>query len=335
MPFHRVGIHCQHVIAVAAALTESRLDANPERVGPILWRECGVVKIVLHDISKRLHRRLASKESVLPTRVPKRRPSEPLPGNIKDVETLIKGGFDPIHAVYVYIQQISSQFAEGVSRLPEMKAYAKLAGDAEVEYLPSGPPMSPLTPSYFTSWAFYDLRFGRDGDTIGECQIDANDIFWLNSNQLEVLKKFGKSRMGIYEHVGLAGSYVKLRELLTDDEFTCLVPSGYRGRPGDLCYLRLLPPLEPQLASYHIAFTTPYILMSSKADWTAFLKRSLVQFQRLGEREALHNLLKHGPQPNYWNEFVFLAYHHHQPDAIYLAGIPDLRGTLPHAKQES
>ena len=31
------------------------------------------------------------------------------------------------------------------------------------------------------------------------------------------------------------------------------------------------------------------------------------------------------------NEFVFKAYHHHQSDAIFLAGIPDLKATLPHA----
>jgi hypothetical protein len=28
---------------------------------------------------------------------------------------------------------------------------------------------------------------------------------------------------------------------------------------------------------------------------------------------------------------VFQAYHHHQDDAIFLAGIPDLKATLPHA----
>ena len=49
------------------------------------------------------------------------------------------------------------------------------------------------------------------------------------------------------------------------------------------------------------------------------------------EADALHQLLKFGPRRNYWNEFVFLAYHHHQADAIYLSGIPDLKATLPHA----
>ena len=45
----------------------------------------------------------------------------------------------------------------------------------------------------------------------------------------------------------------------------------------------------------------------------------------------LYRLLKYGPEPNYWNEFVFKAYHHHQAEAIFLAGIPDLKATLPHA----
>jgi hypothetical protein len=57
-----------------------------------------------------------------------------------------------------------------------------------------------------------------------------------------------------------------------------------------------------------------------------------VGMKATGEAEALHRLLKIGPRKNYWNEFVYLAYHHHhQADAIYLSGIPDLKATLPHA----
>jgi len=284
------------------------------------------------DISKRLHRKLASKGHGLPTKAPKRRPGEPLPGNVKDVQMLIKDGFDPVHAVYVYIQQISSLFAEGVSQLPEMKEYAKLAKEAEEEYMPSEPPMSPLTTSYFTCWAFYDLQFGPDGDTIGQCQIDANDLICLNADQLDALKKLSQSRMGIYEHVGMEGPLVKLRELITGDGFLCHCASGYRGRHCELWYVRLLPPLVPHLASYHIVFTTPYILtQTSKADWVTYLRRVMLPFRADNDREAIHRLLKVGPEPNYWNEFVFKGYHHHQQDAIFLAGIPDRDDTLPHA----
>jgi hypothetical protein len=39
---------------------------------------------------------------------------------------------------------------------------------------------------------------------------------------------------------------------------------------------RLLPPLMPKLADYHIAFTTPYILThATRADWTAFIRAGL------------------------------------------------------------
>ena len=163
------------------------------------------------DVSKRLHRKLASKAGNRPTKEPKWRPDEPLPGGVQDIETLITDGLDPVHAAYAYIQQVTSHFAEGVSQLPEMKAYLKLAGEAEDLYQAMGPPISPLTVSYFTCWAFYDLRFGKDGDTIGKCQIDANDIFLMNDDQLDALKKLSNSRMGLYEHVGMADFRVKFR----------------------------------------------------------------------------------------------------------------------------
>ena len=94
----------------------------------------------------------------------------------------------------------------------------------------------------------------------------------------------------------------------------------------------MLPPLLPELASYHIVFTTPYILIeSTKEDWTQFLKRSMLQVKADDERSSLHQLLKYGLNLKYWNEFVFRAYHHHSAEAIFLAGLPDLKSTLPHA----
>src|SRR5918998_2647117 len=65
---------------------------------------------------------------------------------------------DPLHAVYVAVQNATSVFAERVSGYPEFKPYYQLAAQAEDEYLPDGPPMSPLTKSYFTAWAFFDLQ---------------------------------------------------------------------------------------------------------------------------------------------------------------------------------
>jgi|SRR5579864_1792557 len=275
--------------------------------------------------SKKLHAKLSKGGlSDLPAGKMPRRPDMP------DVEAWIKQGMDPVHAAYAFVQHITSHFAEGVSRFPEMKKFAKIVAKAEDDYLPSGPPMSPLTTSFFTTWALYDLRF--DGtDTLASCQIESNDMICMNPDQLDALKKLAASRMGIYEHVGMDGPHVRLRELVTDADYTCHNASGYRGRPGELWYVRLLPPLLPDLARYYIAFTTPYILIASKDDWLQFLKRGMSQSGFDTDKEGLYRFLKYGPDLNYWNEFVFKGYHHHQSDAIFLAGIPDLKATLPHA----
>lgn len=250
--------------------------------------------------------------------------------DMPSVAKLIRKGHDPVYAVYAFRQHITSHFAEGVSHLPEMKKYAKITDEAEEEYMPSSPPMSPLTGSFFTTWAFYDLQF--DGtDTLASCLIEANDLIGMEPDHLDALNKMIASRMGIYEHVGMDGPYVRLRELVTEAEFTCLIVSGYRGRSGELWYVRLLPPLLPNLSRYYVAFTTPYILMASKDDWLQFLKRSLSQSNFGADKGGLHRFLKYGPNPNYWNEFVYAGYHHHQSDAIFLTGIPDLKATLPHA----
>jgi hypothetical protein len=282
------------------------------------------------EVSRRLHRKLTK---LAPpgdkTRPPKGwRPQEPVP----DIAKLIAEGYDPVHAAYIFVHHITSVFSENVSQFPEMRAYAQAAGSAEEEYLPSGPPMSPLTNSFFSCWAFFDHQIGNTTDTLADCLIEANDTICMNPHQLEALSKMSHSRMGIYEQQGLEQSHVRLRELVTEREFVCHSTSGYRGKNGELWYVRLFPPLEPELATYHIVFTTPYVLIdSTKKDWIDFLKRSIVGMKASSEAEARERLMKFGPTKNYWNEFVFRAYHHHQPDAIYLSGIPDLKSTLPHA----
>lgn len=102
--------------------------------------------------SKKLHAKLSKGGlSDLPTgKIKKGQP---------DMVAWIKQGMDPVHAAYAFVQHITSYFAEGVSQFPEMNKYAKIVTKAEDEYMPSAPPMSPLTTSFFTTWAFYDLRF--------------------------------------------------------------------------------------------------------------------------------------------------------------------------------
>jgi hypothetical protein len=261
-------------------------------------------------------------------------------GSIRDALDSLKRGatstffhgvaLDPLHAVYVAVQNVTSTFAERVSQLAEFKPYYQLAARAEDEYMPGGPPMSPLTGSYFTTWAFFDLRFGPDGETIGTCLLDVADPLGLGKEVTDAVRLMSETRMGIYEHLGVKSGRCVLRELITDDEFECYVPAGYPGSKGELWFARVCPPLGP--VDYHVAFTTPYVLTGfGKADWTAYLSKSLIGLTTPEKRRRLGELLKYGREPNFWNEFVFQAYHHHRHDAIFLTGLPDVPGSLPHA----
>jgi hypothetical protein len=259
-----------------------------------------------------------------------------VPKNVKSVEALIRSGHDPLHAAYIAAQNFTSFFAESVSQFPEFDPYCDIVGTAEEEYMPDAPPLSPLTRSYFTTWAFFDVRFGRDGETIGSCLLDVADLLGMDPFMAETIRQFQDSRMGIYEHCGIEDGRCRLRELVTDEEFRCHNSSGYRGKPGELWYVRLCPPIL-DLADYHGAFTTPYVLIgTTKADWTAYLKKNLLG--SVDREKALHEFMKFGKaaksrkSDESWNEFIFQAYHHHQSDAIFLAGLPDVKGSRPHAE---
>ena len=254
-----------------------------------------------------------------------------VPKDVRDVETLVKDGHDPLHALYTSVQNISSVFSECVSVHPELEPYYDVIAAAEDEYMPGGPPMSPLTGSYFTTWAYFDFRFGGGLETIGTCLLDVSDRLGLNAGVVEVVRLFQESRMGIYEHCGTREGRVRLRELVSGNEFDSLCTSGYTGTPGELWYVRLCPPVA-DLAEYHVTFTTPYVLtQAGKSDWTAYLNRAMLQLKDVDEDHRLHDLLKYGLSVHHWNEFVFQAYHHHQYDAIFLAGLPDVKDSLPHA----
>ena len=125
---------------------------------------------------------------------------------------------DPLHTVYIAVQHASSIFAERVSVLDEFEPYYEIVVKAEDEYMPSGPPMSPLTRSYFTTWAFFDLSFGPYNETLGECLLDAGKMLSFDAKVIDAIRTCSESRMGIYEFEKHEGGRCLLRELITDEQ---------------------------------------------------------------------------------------------------------------------
>ncbi len=243
---------------------------------------------------------------------------------------LLDDGRNPLHAAYIRSQHLASIFSEKVSRLKALKEYDSIVAMAEDLYLPGGPPMSPLTWSYFTLWSFFDVCFGPYRETIGTCLLDLADVLELDEPLVEATRNLQQSRMGIFEHVGRTGSKVQLRELVTGKQFLCHSTSGYQGKKGELWYARLCPPIA-DVAKYHVVPTTPYVLINiTQRQWTGYLNKNIAGADNDVEK-ALDRFLKFGKTRFQWHEFVLEGYHHAQFDAIFLAGIPDVKASLPHA----
>jgi hypothetical protein len=176
-------------------------------------------------------------------RLRQRMEKESIPKDVHDLQSLVGEGHDLLHAVYIFVQNVTSVFAECVSVLPELGSYYEIAAAAEEKYLPGGPPLSPLTRSYFTSWAFFDLRFGGDLETIGSCLLDVSNRLGIQPDMKRAIRRYQESRMGIYEHCGVTNGRIHLWALVTGRDFFCISASGYQGQPGELWYVRLCPPL--------------------------------------------------------------------------------------------
>ena len=122
---------------------------------------------------------------------------------------------DPCHGIYALAENIASLMAESISGMREAKGFVRIAGDADDEYMPSGPPMSPLTVSYFAMWAFFDVRFGSSRETMGSCILRIAPEFDCPSWLIDAIGRMQQSRMGFYVHCGGEGDGVLLREVGT------------------------------------------------------------------------------------------------------------------------
>lgn len=98
-----------------------------------------------------------------------RRKKEDLQRTVALTKELVE--LHPAHALYAYAQNQAAVLSEQITQLPPMSRFVDLIGKAEDEYLPSGPPISPLTASYFTCWAMFDACIGESRKTIGTCTI--------------------------------------------------------------------------------------------------------------------------------------------------------------------
>ena len=235
-------------------------------------------------------------------------------------------GFHPAHALYVYVQNQVSVLAEQLTALPMTAKLADRIEAAQDDYMPGGPPMSPLTTSYFTCWASFDAAVGQHRETLGTCVLAVGKSLGMDPSFLALVQGMQDSCMRVYVHEGCnADGTTDLRDLVSGARVPCIAPSGWRGARGEVWLARVLPP-PVGAVEVSVVFTTPYVLRGAREqDWAAYLDRALGAAK--GDASKTTAALKYSID---WSEYIFAGYAGHVTEAIFLEGLPDVPTSLPH-----
>jgi len=246
---------------------------------------------------------------------------------------------DPLHAIYIYAQNKVSVLVEQLSDLSAVSKLTNILDQADGTYMPSFPPQSPVTQSYFTCWGFFDLFVGIKKESFGTIILDILRMIKADQGLITIIECMQNSRMGIFIHKGCLDQYIILEELITGEEHKVIVPSGYQGKEDEIWYARVMhEPFADLNYGYSVVFTTPYVLIdldgmigssAKREDWEAFFDRNLKASKGKNRIKAYESFMKNGKNKYYWNEYIIEGYANYQSDMIFLAGFPDIPLSMP------
>lgn len=243
---------------------------------------------------------------------------------------IIKSGYEPNLRVYTNCQNLLSVFAEEITLHRDFRSYNKRILNVENRYLPSFPPMSPVTNAYFAYWTLCDFQFGKNKETMTSIFADVGAVKGFGEEEISVSNALKDSCMKFYLHMGFENGFLLLKDILTERVSRCISNSGYNGLEGEIWFVRMVPNID-KIHDFQVVLTTPYIILrNSEVDWISFFQRQGIE-QGDPEMELKYQrFMKNNPTLNYWMEYLLDAYVNFKPHSIMLTGIPDISGSKPH-----
>ncbi len=236
----------------------------------------------------------------------------------------------PAFAPYAFVTNWALGLVEAMQEMPELRGFMERIQRAEDEYMPSGPPVSPLTQTYFWGWALWDLDV--EHETLGSILLAIARSQGMDGQFVGVLERLVESRLGLHVHEGEQEGRILLRELVTEELRPCICATGYGGVAGELWLARVLPP-PSRAVEEHVVVTTPYVIVDPGVSaWRQYLDRILRKTAIADRRDGYQHLMKHGLDERHWSEYVFEAYANHKSEAIFLLGLPDAPESRPHSR---
>lgn len=240
--------------------------------------------------------------------------------------------------------------------LPKMKSFKQQYDVLQEHYLVGDPPMSPVSESFYWSWAHFDLSFSRPHKTVMQAMMD--DVHLASDGFLRSFKRLQESQLGVYlyeghhklsdaecERYGLSSGAVtlELTELVTGCEVSVILDEEVLFERGMRLLLRLaqLPAPEntsPTQRPLYLSLCTAYVLRSSEQAWRSYFQRALTQPHAQGVT-TYESLMRSEQAPLLWLEYLHCAYAGDTMSegrdrlVIFLEGVPDEIDSMPEGEQ--
>jgi len=236
---------------------------------------------------------------------------------------------DPSFHAYAAAINVANEFAAQVLDMQDLLRFNDQLADVQEEHMPSYPPMSPVTSAFFAGWVVLDARDDATGITLGEVLVH----YLKRQDEFDYVQKamaaLNVSFCSFYEVIDVDAEGLTLWDTAAKQELPCWCSSGYRGRKGEIWYVRVLPPFVQGLTR-SVTMNTPYVLTDSfRLIWEEFFQRH--QGSEAAPGRSLQEYLKNGKWLGYWLEFISQAYADHTGNMIRITGVPDDPASLPHA----
>jgi hypothetical protein len=236
---------------------------------------------------------------------------------------------DPGFHAYAATLNTASEFAGQALGFPDLIPFNNLIADIQEEYMPSYPPMSPVTSAFFAGWMVLDARDDSTGMTLGEVFVHYLQHVGTFDYVEKAMVALNDSFCSVYEVLDVDAHGLTLWDIAGKQEVRCWGSSGYPGRKGEIWYVRVLPPFVQGLTR-SVSLSTPYVFRdSSRRTWEDFFRRRLSLESAAGD--PLRDYLKNGKWLGYWLEFVHQAFAGYTGNMILVTGVPDDPASLPHA----
>lgn len=241
---------------------------------------------------------------------------------------------------------------------PAFDSLARFHEEVEEEYMPGGPPQSPVYDSFSMQFVLGSVPQGIGNETPYSVLTRLLQRDPSRARLQSMAQCLADARFELYRVTG-AGDHRADLEPVRGGAALSVRLTGPFLRPGDFGLMRVL-----SFDGEHFIADSPYLLKASEQDWLDHLARIVAQQQVPGtisaqpkpnelsskeqarrrqkekakaarsEPEAvIHRYLQFGLSPRHWFDYVMDAYAGERRGIVFLAGVPDRPELLPHSAE--